>query len=839
MHRRYGAVLVIPLLARISLRQLSRQPWQSALAVLGIALGVAVVVAVGLANDSARRAIALSVEQLDGRASHRIESSGTGIADAEAARLLRALAPYPATPVIEQPLRLEGEGLTLLGIDLLQADALRGDALAAEALPDPARLAALLTEPGALLLGATDARRLGAVPGDRLSVRHGGHTRQARLVGVIAQGLDGLALADLGSAQWLAGRDGVVDRIDLVLPPEAAAGVAAALPPGLRLEASAQRGAALHEMTRAFRINLLAMSLIALLVGGFIVYSTQTFTVVRRRALFGTLRALGATRARIAALVLAETLALALVGALLGIALGILAGRGLVQLVARTIDDLYFRLEVSTLALDPATLLLGAGLALGVALVAALAPALEAAGVAPREAMRAQGLERRAQGWTAPLARLGAALALTGWLASLLPGESLAQGFALLLMVVLGLVLCVPALLRGAAAALAGLGARLGAPLALVLAARTVAGSVARTGIAAAALALAVATSVGVGVMIESFRHGVIDWLDHTLEGELYVTADSREAPLPPGLDEALVATDGVASVIRARRMTVTTREGEATLLVRDRPTPEATGPLLLARLDGDPWAAGRILVSEPYAHHHRLAPGDRIELATPDGWRRFSVGAVFRDYGSDRGLLMLPYREARAHWEGIGIGSLALRLAPDGDPQRVRERVQALAESHDRTLLLTASGEIRTLTLEIFDRTFAITEVLRLLALAVAFVGVLSALLALQLERRRTHALLRATGMSGRALALTLLAQGSILGLVAGLLAIPLGLVMGELLIRIINVRAFGWSMALQIPPLALLSGPLLAWCAALAAALPPALRAGREPPARGLRGD
>ncbi|RNE90018.1 ABC transporter permease, partial [Marichromatium sp. AB31] len=390
---------MIPLLARISLRQLSRQPWQSALAVLGIALGVAVVVAVGLANDSARRAIALSVEQLDGRASHRIESSGTGIADAEAARLLRALAPYPATPVIEQPLRLEGEGLTLLGIDLLQADALRGDALAAEALPDLSRLAALLTEPGALLLGATDARRLGAVPGDRLSVRHGGHTRQARLVGVIEQGLDGLALADLGSAQWLAGRDGVVDRIDLVLPPAAAAGVAAALPPGLRLEASAQRGAALHEMTRAFRINLLAMSLIALLVGGFIVYSTQTFTVVRRRALFGTLRALGATRTRIAALVLAETLALALVGALLGIALGILAGRGLVQLVARTIDDLYFRLEVSTLALDPATLVLGAGLALGVALLAALAPALEAAGVAPREAMRAQGLERRAQGW--------------------------------------------------------------------------------------------------------------------------------------------------------------------------------------------------------------------------------------------------------------------------------------------------------------------------------------------------------------------------------------------------------------------------------------------------------
>nr|WP_281349828.1 ABC transporter permease [Marichromatium bheemlicum] len=808
---------------------------------MGIALGVAVVVAVGLANDSARRAITLSVEQLDGRASHRIEprGAGEGITDATAARLLQRLGPYPATAVIEQPLRLEGEGFTLLGIDLLQADALRGAALATTPRPDPARLVTLLTEPGALLLGATDARRLGVAPGDRLRLRHGGQLYQAHLAGVLDQGLEGIALADLATAQTLAARPGRVDRIDLVLPPEAGAEIAATLPPELQLRATAGRGAALHEMTRAFRINLLAMSLIALLVGGFIVYSTQTFAVVRRRPQLGMLRALGATRARVAALILVETLGLALIGAVLGIGLGLLAGQGLVQLVARTIDDLYFRLEVTRLALDPETLLLGVAMALLVALGAALAPALEAAAVTPREAMRAQGLERRAHGWAGPLAGLGGVIALGGWLATLVPGTSLAQGFALLLLVVLGSVLCVPALLRVTATALAEVGTRLAAPLALVLAARAVAGSVARTGIAAAALTLAVATSVGIGVMIESFRHSVIDWLDHTLEGELYVTTDTRDAVLPAGLDDALGATGDLASVIRARRMAVTTGTGEATLLVRDRPAPDATGPMLLAQLDGDPWAAGRILVSEPYAHHHRLAPGDHIELATPVGWRRFNLGAIFRDYGSDRGLLMLDYREAHAYWDEIGFGSLALSLTPDGDPQRVRERVRTLAEAHDRTLLLTASGEIRTLTLEIFDRTFAITEVLRLLALAVAFVGVLSALLALQLERRRTHALLRATGMSRRSLTLTLLTQGSILGLTAGLLAIPLGLVMGELLIRIINVRAFGWSMALQIPASALLSGPLLAWGAALFAALPPALRAGREPPARGLRGD
>lgn len=837
---------MIPILVRASLRDLGRHRWQTVLSALGIALGVAVVIAVDIANGSARRAFDLSVERVAGGVSHRIESATGRIADAQYADLAPLLAPLAASPAIESTVRIGASAFTLLGTDLLAAARLGG----AERQVEGGAAVGLLTQPGALLLGAEDAARLGLKPGDPVEVRVGERMRPGRLVGTLprerAAETAGLALADIAAAQELTGRPAEIDRIDLALQPGQAETLAAHLPPGLRLVAAAERGESLHRMTRAFQTNLTAMSLLAVLVGGFIVYNTMTFAVLRRRTLLGSLRTLGCTRGQLFALVLGESLALALIGSAAGIALGILTGWGLVQLVTRTINDLYFALTVSALQVSPGSLVWGLGLGFGVTLIAALGPALEAARAEPRDLLRPSTLELRGQRWVGRLALLGLGLLVAGYGLAQWPSRSLSLGFFSVLLVAGGFSLAVPWLLRTVAAALAPLAGRLGGPPGL-LAARGVGASIARTGVAVAALTVAVSATVGVGTMIDSFRGSLIDWLGTTLSSDLYVSVPQGNGQpgdtLPAGLAAAVARLDGVAEVSQGRRARVTERGGSTVLLALQSSSRSPRGFRFLGDTAPDLWArleAGElVLVSEPFAYHRRLGVGDRVELFTPQGWRELPIGGVFRDYGSDSGMVAMARGTYAAIWGDSGVSTLGIALRPGADPGRVYAAVRDLAESFGEPLTVSRSGEIRELSLAIFDRTFAITRVLRILALGVAFVGVLSALMSLQLERRREHAVLRATGLTRGGLVALALTQTSILGLAAGLLAIPLGLLMGDLLIHAVNLRSFGWSMELRVPLDAVGGGVLLAWAAALLAGVYPAILAARTAPAEALRAE
>ncbi len=845
---------MIPILWRASLRDLTRHRWQTALSILGIALGVGVVIAVDIANGSARRAFDLSVERVAGRATHQIESATGRIPDDQFARLAPQLAGLDASPVIEAPVRIGPATFTLLGLDPLSLSRLNPDAVEAPEFG----LGTLMTEPGALLLGRADAERIGASPGDRVELIANGVEHGALLAGLLgervdgsATALDGLALADIATAQELTGRIGWIDRVDLALQPGEVEALSGHLPAGLRLVPATLRGESMDRMTRAFRTNLTAMSLLALLVGGFIVYNTMTFAVLRRRTLLGSLRTLGCTRRQLFALVLSEALTLAVIGSLIGIALGIAAGSGLVQLVTRTINDIYFALTVGSLDLSPASLASGVALGLLVTLLASLGPALEAARAQPRDLLRRSSLERRGHHWILGLGGAGMASLSLGWLLALVPSRSLGLGFLSLLLVVVGFSLVVPALLRALAAAIAWLAASRrgsGGLFTVLLAARGIGASITRTGIAVAALTVAVAATLGVGIMIESFRGSLIQWLEITLQSDIYISApgetgDRPGGRLPAGLADRLRALPGVAQASQGRRVQVSSEAGPVGLLALQPSEASRRGfdfegdtlPDLWPRFD----SGELILASQPFAYHRQVVPGDPIRLFTAEGWRDFQVGGIFRDYGSDSGMLVMAREPYSALWQDPAVTTVGLALAAGADPGELRRRVLALTEDSGESLLVSPNREIRERSLTIFDRTFAVTRVLRLLAVAVAFVGVLSALLALQLELRRDHALLRATGMTRREVAALVLVQTSILGLAAGLFSLPLGIVLGDLLIRVVNVRSFGWTMDLQVPGSVLLGGLVLAWVAALLAGLYPAIRAAETAPAQALRAE
>lgn len=830
---------------RAGFRHQRRHAWQTVLSVLGIALGVAVVMAVGLANQSASRAFELTMEQISGRVTHQIIGGPGGVPEPLFAELRRQHPYLPSAPVVEGVVRYGEEQLTLLGVDPLSERPFRN--LTLNASPDV--LNQLFTNPDGVLISSYSAQRLGVENGSRINLDVGGNVREVQLLAQFGRtgeaALDGVLVSDIGVAQTLLDQYGTLDRIDLMLQPADVTALQAWLPGGVRLVEAGRRTAAMANMSQAFQTNLTAMSLLALLVGGFLIYNTATFSVLQRRRQFGIMRLLGATRAEVFRAILAEQLIIGLAGTLVGMGAGILLARQLLWLVTRTINDLYFALTVSQLDLAPHILLTGTLLGLLTTLIAASVPAWEATRSRPQNVNRRSVIERRSHRALPWLLLIGLASMGGGLLLAGLSGRSLLLGFAALFCFIMGYSLLTPTLVpplsRLFQHPLKGLFGTIGR-----LASRGIDASLSRTGPAIAALTLAIAATIGMGIMVESFRDAVSQWLVQTVQGDIYVTAPHSAskragAELPAGLPAQVKALEGVTEISTGRHVTLESANGPVNLLAiglasrsyRGFRFKGATLPKLWDR-----FAEGELLlISEPYAYHRRLKVGDSVALLTPDGMADFTIGGIFLDYGSDRGLVVMAREPYAARWHDEQITTLGVYLASEQQSGPVLTRVKQLAGQSSQPLRVRANREILAQSLEIFDRTFTITRVLRLLVIAVAFVGILSAMMALQLERAKEHAIMRATGLTPQQLLGQISLQTLLMGLMAALLAIPLGWLMAQILIHVINLRAFGWSMPSTLSPGILLEATGFALIAALLAGLYPSLRMARTRPALALR--
>lgn len=854
------------LLRRSSRRWLTRHPWQTGLSTLGIALGVAVVVAVGLANESAARGFDLSTEALVGATTHHVVGGPQGIPDAAYARLRVGHAIRRSAPVVEGNVVVPSRpdrpwrSLRVLGLDPFADVPFRGVLGADEggapgAVPATLPLGTLLTDPGAALLGAATARDLGLAPGDRLEVLTGTTRRAVLVAGVLAPrdeaaraGLRDLLVMDVAAAQELLGREGRLDRIDLIAPAagrEAWAGrVRAALPPGLQLVDAAARSGAIGGMTRAFRLNLTALSLLALLCGVFLIYNTMTFSVVQRRPLLGLLRAAGVGRGEIFRLVLGEAALIGITGTLAGLALGTWLARGLLGLVTRTINDLYYATSVRDVALDPLTLALGFLLGVAATVAAALPPAIEATLSPPRATLTRSVIEERVRRAIPRAAFAGLALALLGALLLLWPSRSVVLAFGGLFALLVGCALLVPLAVVGLMRAAAPLAGRATGALGR-MAARNVVASLSRTAVAIAALMVAVSVVVGVGLMIRSFRQAVVRWLDVTLASDVYVSAGTpapnrSDVPLPPEVVERVTTLPGVGGHNALYGALLETPKGGVRLLAVSLDPRGRDMFELIGGEAGPAWAAvarGAVLVSEPFAFRHAVGPGDTLELPAARGTVRLPVAGVYVSYGTDQGAVLIDRGRYAALWDDARVSALGLYAAAGVDPDDLVARVRAAAGG--RPLAIQSNRVLRRTSLAIFDRTFTITAVLRLLVGAVAFIGVLTALLALHLERSREIALLRASGL-GRAQVFGLVtAECGLLGLAAGLLALPVGILQAAAMIFVINRRSFGWTLPMQLDAGTLLGALALAVGAALLAGLVPAWRMTRTAPALALRAE
>lgn len=848
-------------LRRVVLRHWRLAPWQSLLLIAIVALGIAVFFAVRLANRAAVASFQNFSELITSNTDGAVGAAAGDLPEAALSELRQALGNLPVSfvPMVETTAVLPstpndtflGDRRTfqLLGLDLVSlqnlAQSRESDrswfSQRSESIDARAATTAFwrtLRSADAVFVSEALAKTLGKQPGDRLEFVVRDRPVTLQIAGLVPKRRDGpdvpdtLLVMDLPALQNLLGKSGRLDRVEWVvedgpsvaaLREEVFARLATAGGERWRVSRPADRRAAADVMTRAFRVNLTILSLLALLVGLYLVFQALDGAVVRRRAEIGTLRSLGLEPAVIRRVHLAEAALLGFVGSSLGVLLGWGGAQLAVRAVGRTVNVLYYATTV-----DAAQLNLGeAALAIAIGTVASLLagwlPARQAAAIPPTQLM-----SRAPVGVGAQLPRL--------WLPAL---SAVIFGMALLWVPPLRLGGGVRFPVAGYVVALAWIaGAGLLAAAALPWVARVAhtfsamrvtlrlaSGALRRPSSrhrwALAGLICAFAMSGGMAILVSSFEFTMRTWIERALRADLYVASDgaqsaSTRAALSPEIWQALVSHPAVEAGNVLSVSPITLGDTATVLAATDLAFVKARVPLSWVQtpLDDDIFVASRssglALVSEAFAERFRIERGDTVSLPTPAGAQRLKVAGVFADYGNERGTIMIDRAHYLSWFDERQVSTCELWLKPGVDAAALR--VELLRRYPGLQVL--GNGEIRREALRVFRQTFGITYALEAIGIAVAVAGLGLALSSMLLERREQLTTLRAIGMSHREIARTAAAEGALLtltGIVAGL---GLGVALGWLLIRVINKQTFGWTLGFEWPlmTLALLSVAVMA---------------------------
>lgn len=829
-------------LLRALVVHVTRQRTLLFLTVAGVALGVAAVFSVHLLNRSAVGAFGAAVTAISGDVDLSVAPAGPSLPERAYVDVLADRDVASAAPVVRGGVRLHASGIAPFSVDLVGVDLLQSGAAPLAGGGD-LDTAALLAEDFAALPAPLLAAR-GLAVGDIVEVTCG--TRRARLRIAAALDLrsrhplasDRTVVVDVARAQDILGKVGMLDRVDVVLregavTSEARARLAARVGPAAQVLTPDERAERAAGLLDAFRLNLTALSVVSLLVGLFLVRGSVEASLLRRRRELGLLRSLGASRAQVLGMILAEVAAIAFPGVALGLWLGHAAAAENLRGVSATITNLYLLEAVERLDAPPWLFLVAAAAGVVGALVGALRPAWMIATDPPRELL-AEGAHHESLGRAAPrMAAVGGAVVALAFAWYLTVGQSWRpSGFALGAAVLLALPLLAPMLVRGAAARARP------TTFGLAFAWRSLSQRLRTGATAVASLALAVSMLLGISLLLSSFRQTVKSWIDATLRADVYVSTESfGRDNATARIDDATVAAlrefPGVRALDSVRRFPAWIGARRVNVLGVDLDVPE--GPARFPLIDGDEAAvfarvaAGEVLLGEPLARKLDVDPGDPVSLPSPGGETAFRVAGVYRDYSSELGSVVMARPRMDAVWGPAPVNATSLFFESGADAAAVEE---ALRERFaDDPLVFNANARLRAEAMRVFDQTFVITRIVQALALVIAACAVALALLVIGREAAAEIALLRSIGASRRQVFLLFGRMGALIGLAGVALGAAGGAALAWVLVFAVNRAYFGWTIEAHPPTGALVVQLGTIALAVVAASVFPALRASRTP--------
>lgn len=798
------------LFVRLILRPMLREPVRTALTVLAVALGVGVVVAIDMAGQAAAGSFHSSLETLAGRGGLSVTAIG-GIDQDVLGRLVRLPYPFRFSPRIEDFATINGHGeaLPFIGLDLI------GEA--SQTLKrNPNDAAAQLADGNPIYAGS----RLGLRAGQHVRLLINDRMYAFTVAGILAHregelGRDNAIVADIGLAQEVTGKIGRLDSIGVTLPPYGSRDrwqsvLRSDLPASFSIEPEGSQTDENRKMLSAFRWNLHVLSYIALVVGAFLIYNTIAISVVRRRSDIGVLRALGATRTLVRNGFLAEALFFGALGSTAGLAMGRVMAIGAVQLIGNTVQSLYVTSEAAAVQFTSAGVLIGLAVGMGVSVLAALAPAVEASQVAPVEAM-ARGREEyvirvrsRQTVWWA-LAALAAAA-----ICSQMPAINRQPVFAYIAaaLLVAGTSAAIPSIILFLDEATNRLIEKILAVEALV-ALRSLRASLGRTSVMAGALAIAVAMTASVGIMVGSFRQTVWVWMNDQLQADFYLRpagsgAADQHPTIDPDIPNRIAKLPEVSAVDRFRVYAIdyqglpASLGGGETDASETSPTQFLPGEDEQAILKKLP-TGDYTVVSEPFANKHHVHVGDHIKLGLAGKIHSFRVLGIYYDYSTERGYVILDRRTLLKYLPDPAASNVGIYLKKGANAETARRAIDRIIGG--RRVMVFTNSRLRAEAIKIFDRSFRITYALEAVAVFVAVIGIAGSLLALIIDRRREFALLRFLGAAREQVRSIILWEAGLLGALAIGIGLVLGLLLSLLLIFVINKQSFGWTIQFHLP--------------------------------------
>jgi putative ABC transport system permease protein len=831
----------VGLLLRFSFRHLLRQRWQTFLLVVGILLGVTVVIAIDFANESSKKAISLSTQSVTGKATHQILGSGIGIPEAFFTEMVRTRIFSKASPIVEGYVNVNefnNQPILVLGIDPLLDFPFRSYLGSDEA--QLTQLITIISKPDTGIIAKGLSEEFGISIGDEINYIFEGKSAKLQIVGLISsedplasESLKGVVIVDIATAQEAFEKTGVVDRIELIVNNQNDEElIKQNLEPGMVFRSTQEQNQQLENMVGAFQLNLTALSLLALVVGVFLIYNTMTFSVVQRRELIGLYRSLGFFRSEIFIMIIFEAIVIGILGTIFGVIFGSILGRETVNLILQTINDLYYVTTVKSVTLPISSVIKGIILGIFATIVVSVPPAIEAMQVTPRTARIRSGLEEKVRKNIIYLTLLGLLLFLISYFLLFSPIFShLWWAFTATLLVVigcsifsaLGLFLILPTLsnfMKKYFGLIPG------------MAARELYRSLSRTAVAVSSLMVAVSVTIGMSIMINSFRYTVSVWLLETLGGDVYISVPNQFS----NRSSAFIDNDSVNLITKYSGikkfdtlLTINAISGQSDIQINVITNQQIANERIFTKIDTPiekVWESllnNKIMIAEPLANRLHLKLGDSLPIETPLGNKNFEIIGIFSDYTSSQGYLMMARPIFDQFWDIDEITAISINLLEDYEIDKSVQEIKNLIGQTDQKLIIRSNKNLRNDVLVVFDRTFAVTNALRFIATFVSFIGILSATLIILLDRRREFGVLKAIGFRRKELNQLLLTETGLMGLFAGLFAIPTGLVISLILVYVINLRSFGWTIQLNLDSWSIIQGVLIAVLAAFIATIYP----------------
>ncbi len=838
-------------LLTLAIHHLLSRPWRTGLTVFGVGIGVSAAVAMFVSNEEIFRSFEQTVTRVVGTATIQVTAT-EGLLDE---RVVISIRKHPAVesanPVINisatatipgqepKPLRVQAVDL----LEWLGADTVK---FSSDDTTDSPLDSLINSE--VLFLHQDTAERLNLQVGDALGLTVKSRSYQVELGGVFdatqpGQVWDSLAVMDIAAAQTLFDLVGYVDRFDVVTSPGASLptiiqDLQHTLGPTISVGRPAQRNQQVERMLKSFQLNLTTLSMVGLFVGVFLVYNAIGFSVVQYRREIGILRALGMFRRQIAALFLGEAAVVGVLGGAFGTALGVFLAKFLVVLESQTVSELYTTVAVGSVELTPALFAAGCLLGLVISILGALGPCWEASHTEPARALAPGQYEDTRQNRYGVFTSVAVALFLLAFGLSRLapingiPVYGYAAAFCLLLACTCLAPLCIHAL-RG----IMNLPFKSSFGLSAHLAADQIIRTPGRNSMTLSALMVGIAIMVGVGVMIQSFRATVETWIDQTMIADLIVTPNldvleasqaGKDSHFPESFLLAASRVPGVAAVDPYRQVRIQVDSTTVILVARDFHIHADRSQYLFVDGDSDErlqqaLKKNGVIVSEVLAKRLKIEIGESLRLPTRQGSHGFPVVGIFYDYATDGGKVVMDRALYKDFWGDASASVLAVYREEGTTPEVLRDRLNAALTSL-MPITTISNQELRAEILEIFDRTFRVTQGLELIAVVVGLLGIVNTLLTAIVERQREFATFRALGAGVRQIQGMVFWESLILGAIGAVLGLLAGLLLAALLIFVINKQSFGWTIQFVVSPSTLLGAVTVAGLAAIAAAYLPA---------------